>query len=316
MSPSDTFSALRDLPIWVCWNNEGGRKVPKSPYGGNAKVNDPDTWGTYAEASAAAGQNGYTGTGIMLSDGLVGIDLDGCVADGDIEPWAQEIIDEIGSYAELSPSGTGIHIIAYADPEQTGPIGRADHVRGIEAYNHGRYFTVTGRQANDAAISDRTDEVSRFVSDTFSGESPDQSFARMVGRLARDQVARRANDTIIHNVGRDSKKGVRFARVPMGSHTCTFCMMLASRGFVYHSRGTAGEFSHFHSNCRCKVVAGFPGTKVEGYDPARLYGAWKRMDALDGRTDLTQAQRQALKEAVASGNLPHLGSKGDPAKEY
>lgn len=301
MSAEDPFADLRDRPVWVCWNSEKGRKVPKSPSGGNARSNDPGTWGTYEKAADAAAKNGYSGTGIMLTDGLVGIDLDGCVHDGQIEPWAQEIIDRIGSYAELSPSGTGIHILAYADPGRTGPIGRADHRRGIEAYNHGRYFTVTGARANSEGIADRTGQVQSFVSVTFSGQSADESFANQVGRLARDQVARRANQTTIHNVARDSKKGVRFARIPMGAHTCTFCMMLASRGFVYHTRETAGEFSHYHSNCRCKVVAGFPGTSVEGYDPDRLYRAWKQMDSLDGRTDLSMEQKDALKQLVANG---------------
>lgn len=76
-----------------------------------------------------------------------------------------------------------------------------------------------------------------------------------------------------------------------GAHTCQFCLMLASRGFVYHSAKTAGEFAHYHSDCRCKVVAGFPemifyyknGVKVsrgvdptvEGYDPDSLYNEYK-----------------------------------------
>ena len=152
--------------------------------------------------------------------------------------------------------------------------------------------------------------------DAFGGESAEESLSEQVGRLARDQVARRANETTSHNVGRDSKKGARFARVPMGGHTCMFCMMLASRGFVYHTEKTAGEFGHYHSDCRCKVVAGFEGASVEGYDPARLSRAWRRMEEIDGRPDLTQEQRRALKEAVVYGDHLQLSSKGDPAKEY
>ena len=274
---------LADSRRWVAWDGSGGRKVPKSPAGGNARSNDPSTWGTLREAASCAELNGYDGVGIELGGGLVGIDLDGCVHDGAIDPWAQEVIDSVASYAEVSPSGTGVHILAYADPARTGAIGRADHRRGIEVYNHGRYFTVTGQQVSEHGLEDRTDEVARFVSESFPGESPEASLARAVARLARDQVARRANATTSHNVGRDSKRGVRFARVPMGSHACQFCVMLASRGFVYHSAKTAGEFDHFHRDCRCKVVAGFPemtyywrngvrvsrgiDPSVEGYDP-------------------------------------------------
>lgn len=84
----------------------------------------------------------------------MGIDLDGCVRDGEIEPWAQEIVDAIGSYTEVSPSGTGVHILAYVDPRTTGVVGRADHRRGIEVYNHGRYFTVAGRQIVSGGMTD------------------------------------------------------------------------------------------------------------------------------------------------------------------
>ena len=80
----------------------------------------------------------------------------------------------------------------------------------------------------------------------------------------------------------------------MGSETCDFCTMLASRGFVYHTEETAGEFDHFHSSCRCKVVPGFPTMEryvrngvrvsrgldpsVEGYDPDLYYDMWKHSE--------------------------------------
>jgi hypothetical protein len=313
----DALRRLAGAEQWVAWDDVGGRKVPKSPHGGNAKSNDPSTWGSFEDAASAAEANGFTGVGIELDGGLVGIDLDGCVHDGKIDPWAQEIIDSVASYAELSPSGTGVHVLAYADPTRTGAIGRADHRRGIEVYNHGRYFTVTGRQVGSSGIEDRTEEVSRLVSERFRGESPEQSLARQVGRLARDQVARRANETTSHNVGRDAKRGARFARVPMGTHACQFCLMLASRGFVYHSAQTAGEFGHYHSDCRCKVVAGFPemayywknGVKVsrgkdptvEGYDPDALLKLWKDLSSIDNRKDLSPLEKSAYKAFLSAG---------------
>ena len=50
--------------------------------------------------------------------------------------------------------------------------------------------------------------------------------------------------------------------------------MLASRGTVYHTRKSAGEFKHFHRHCDCKVVPGFeddPDAElVEGVRPEEL----------------------------------------------
>lgn len=75
------------------------------------------------------------------------------------------------------------------------------------------------------------------------------------------------NRTTRHNAIRN---GLRYARVPSGT-SCAFCLMLASRGFVYHSATTAGEDKgHYHGNCRCKIVAGKEGTEIEGYNPEAL----------------------------------------------
>ena len=265
------FDRLRDERVWVAWADEGGRKVPKSPRGGNARSNDPSTWGTYAEAEAVRAANGYSGVGLMLTDGYVGIDLDNVVGeDGAIADWARDVIDELGSYAEFSPSGTGVHVIAWADPEQTGPIGRANHGRGIEAYNHGRYFTVTGDELpGEGSIRDVTRALPEFVSRHFSGESPEQAVRRRVGDLARDQVKRQANRTMAENCARD---GVRYARVPRGSETCGFCIMLASRGYVYTTPEAA---QHSHDGCDCKVMPGFDGAEVEGYDPDSMYDLYR-----------------------------------------
>lgn len=75
--------------------------------------------------------------------------------------------------------------------------------------------------------------------------------------------------------GRGKGRGIRFARVPRGP-SCGFCIMLASRGFVYATRETAGEFARFHDRCDCRVVAGRAGTTVEGYDPDGLYDRYLR----------------------------------------
>lgn len=39
-----------------------------------------------------------------------------------------------------------------------------------------------------------------------------------------------------------------------------FCLMLTSRGAVYHTRKSAGERKHFHRGCDCKVVPSCVGS--------------------------------------------------------
>lgn len=127
-------------------------------------------------------------------------------------------------------------------------------------------------------------------------------FTAAVAAKAADQVSRRANETMRRNAKRD---GLRYARVPMGGETCTFCIMLASQGFVYKSSKTAGEGNHFHANCRCKVVPQFDKngreTKVEGYDPDELLQRWAKFSEIDGRADIPPAGRERMK-AILNAN--------------
>ena len=118
------LTTLAEHARWVTWRNElrNGKstKVPYSPRNGHkAKADDPTTWGTRAEAEAAVprlvnGSGGGIGLQLgVLGDGraIGGIDLDTCrAADGTLEPWAAEVVSRIGSYTEISPSGTGAKV--------------------------------------------------------------------------------------------------------------------------------------------------------------------------------------------------------------
>lgn len=122
-------------------------------------------------------------------------------------------------------------------------------------------------------------------------------FTDACAKKAKDQVQRRANETMRVNAKRD---GLRYARVPMGGETCTFCAMLASRGFVYRSAKAAGEGTHYHANCRCKVVPEFKNMNVEGYDPKEWLARWDAFKDLDGM-GLTGAALETAKKAIADG---------------
>src|SRR5215212_10794495 len=156
---------LRDLDQWVCWRLEerDGKpsKLPYSPLTGKrASSTNPDTWAGYSEAVAAYKQGGYDGLGFVFTkvDDFVGVDLDHCLDfdTGEIEAWAQEIIDELDSYTEISPSGTGVHILLRA----TLPDGR-NRKGPVEIYSHSRYFTVTGKhfEGTPRTIENRQEQI-------------------------------------------------------------------------------------------------------------------------------------------------------------
>lgn len=128
----------------------------------------------------------------------------------------------------------------------------------------------------------------------------DADFARACGEFARNDAFRSLNETIVANVGRDKDRGARFARVPTGSETCTFCLMLASRSAVYHTRKTAGEFRHFHRRCDCKVVPGFEADPdaeiVEGFSPAGLRDRIGQIEQVTGLQFASSKDSAALRE--------------------
>src|SRR5512133_1517063 len=116
---------LKSLRQWVCYRiEERDGKPTKIPYRtdragrGNAKSNDPSTWHTFDEVMEAVAKpkNRFDGIGFILSesDPYVFIDLDHVVENGELEPWARELIERVDSYTEYSQSGSGIHIIARA----------------------------------------------------------------------------------------------------------------------------------------------------------------------------------------------------------
>lgn len=124
-------------------------------------------------------------------------------------------------------------------------------------------------------------------------------FLQNVGQKAFDLTRNTANQTMIKNAKRDYKKGVRWARVPSGLETCGFCVMLASRGFVYYTKESAGYnvlgLNRFHSFCDCRVFPGTKDTEIEGYDPEHLYDVY-----LNARKTIYNDTRRKWESAISS----------------
>ena len=150
--------ALASEPRWVVWRSiERGGKATKVPFQANGKTASSTDTSTWATLPSLEGLSGFSGVGIILKgDGLGGVDLDHCrdPQTGEIDPWALEIIQDFQSYAEISPSGKGVKILAWGAPDTlpsnrynppgVGPKGEDSPHADI--YVTGRYFTVTGER--------------------------------------------------------------------------------------------------------------------------------------------------------------------------
>jgi putative DNA primase/helicase len=140
---------LKIRPQWVNWKHAliGKGKWTKHPYNarGGRKASSTDllTWSPFESAFKVYEAGRYDGIGFVFCSGdpYSGVDLDGCrdPQSGEIEPWAAEVVRDLASYTEISPSGRGLHVLVRG--KVTAPLKRGQ----IEMYSVERYFTMTGQ---------------------------------------------------------------------------------------------------------------------------------------------------------------------------
>ena len=144
---------LRVLKQWVCAKE--GSKVPMQATGPwPASSTNPATWASFEDALWAVERGYYDYLGFVFNDnGIVGIDLDDAVvtlelvslSDGIIpihsaSDLASNMLRLCETYAEVSKSGTGLHIFLKGDI----PFKGKNNLNGVEMYKTARFFIMTG----------------------------------------------------------------------------------------------------------------------------------------------------------------------------
>lgn len=168
---------------WVCWRAEEREgKTTKVPYcpttEARASSTDPATWVSYKRALMSA--EDFDGIGFVLNgQGLIGIDLDKCVSEGLVEPWAQAILDRWpDTYAEVTPSGTGLRMwLRGSLPESS----RKRKGR-FEIYDTARYLTVTGQRlpGRPVTITEAGETLIELLAEMFPPKQTTKEPARTV----------------------------------------------------------------------------------------------------------------------------------------
>lgn len=233
---------LKSRKIWVLWvyewrQDKQGKgkwtKVPVQPKGATriyqerhhgrcwyaACSNDPETWSTFDDIINMFAPNRvfFDGVGIMLREGLLGGDLDnGLDADGTIKPWCREILEGVDTYAEYSPSGTGIKFLCRASfgalldsPEFTGVERTADlrkrkkYADGeVEIYDESsaRFFTLTGHRVEGCpdGVGDRQDAFKDLYLKVFAPELEDARKVQQARESVKKDWEAARNPTEVH----------------------------------------------------------------------------------------------------------------------
>lgn len=183
----DHLSELKQQKQWVNYilypRSDGSySKPPIDPHTlKNGSSTDPRQWVDYRSAADQVGKEAVfkpkdapeyhapvEGTGIVITGQYCGIDLDHVVKNGKIiAPFAEKLLQKMDTYSELSVSGTGLHLLLYAD-DLTEDVGGKYHVDGdgnykkdgeyvVEVYAYpnktgGRYLTVTEKVFHDRPL--------------------------------------------------------------------------------------------------------------------------------------------------------------------
>jgi len=175
---------LKRIPRWVLWKfvevGDEGRvaKLPMQIGGKPASSSNPQTWKDFITIQDAYQNGNYDGIGFVFDGSdIMGIDIDDCRSpDGTLSDFAKEILENVEGYAEVSPSGTGLKIFTRAEIDKA----HVDHSIGLEIYNKGRYFTVTGHVLDSTRnIPNAPQDLSKYVTKR-AVATQDDSFANLL----------------------------------------------------------------------------------------------------------------------------------------
>ncbi len=206
---------MKALPNWVLHKN----KVPYTPgTGQKAKVNDPGTWRTFAEAVQAlqqektiTGKRLYDGIGFMFTgSGLVGIDIDHCMAAGIISQDAAQVVETFNSYTEISTSRRGLHIIVKGSCP-----GKKSRKGNYEIYDHDRYFIMTGNAYKVEPIRADQEQINAFYTKHIA--PPEENRTKPEQNAPAPEQTEAAENVLslrkLASVIRKSKSGALFSRL-------------------------------------------------------------------------------------------------------
>jgi putative DNA primase/helicase len=138
-------------------DREEWTKIPIDVSTGDpANSTDSGTWSSFEAALQYHRDTPETdGIGYVVSDDdvIVGIDLDDCVdaETGAIDDWAREVVEDVPTYWERSPSGTGLRGFGLGFLPDGKTRSDVEGVDGhIEVYETRRYLTVTGARLDES----------------------------------------------------------------------------------------------------------------------------------------------------------------------
>ena len=218
---------LRAIRNWCAWKLETRKgkqtKVPYSVTGKGAKSNDPDTWTGFETITELLSMTDeYNGYGFMVSDGIVFIDVDHCISDaGIMDDRGKDVLSAFPlSYAEVSQSGHGLHILTRGNLERS----FNNRKKGVEMYSSGHFCAFTGRAIQALEPTEEQDGIN-YVFNKYCTSSGQSARYR---KVYENEPSSRSDSWIIHH-----------ASAVTGQHGRNFCALFSGDTSAYESASEA-----------------------------------------------------------------------------
>lgn len=160
----EEIKILNQFVIWKTNKNKKSKNIINPFTGWFGSTNDETCWCDYNTALNAVNKYNAEGIGIVLSKGLMGIDINNMYDNnGDIIPIVKSLIEELNSYTEYSPSKKGVHILCYAQQ----PTERSKFGKNIRWYSNDHFFVLTGLPYENSNLKLTPKEVAQPIIDKY-----------------------------------------------------------------------------------------------------------------------------------------------------
>lgn len=220
-------------------------------------------------------------------------------ANNKLATLVRETLVEFFKSLDLSNPETARDALLEITPVLTDQFGSVAAALAAEWYEEqraasgatGRFTASLARAVPAAAVTTQT----RYLAGHLWTPTPEAILGPLLTSVDK-YVKQPGRDTMTANAKRE---GVRWARVPTGAKTCSFCLITASRDALYLSKRSAGGGGNkYHGACDCQPVRigrdeGYP----EGYLPD---GYYEMYEAARG-----EAQSGDLKDIAAAFRRVH-----------
>lgn len=239
VQPENVATKLVNRDQWILWAYEFDSdrtewtKVPRRPDRPDRRASSttPDHWTEFETAVDALEDPDIDGLGFVFAESgtVAGVDLDDCrnPVTGELKAWAGEVLVDLDTYSEASPSATGAHALCLGFVPEGGNRNDPDHIDGhIEMYDSGRFFTVTGHTIGDTeTVKQRnqglSDIHSRYITEDTDQTGLDEHAGSDTGTDTSSANPEPTDvdlsDSEIVEKAKQSENGDKFARLWRGS---------------------------------------------------------------------------------------------------